>query len=98
MIALILILFALLAAVDQVYACSCAEPQGPKEAAAKATAVFSGVVTSVEQLSTQDPSSSGWRRRLYRFTVTNVLKGEVGTTVDVSTGQGGGDCGYTFEL
>jgi hypothetical protein len=98
MIVLTLILFAFLLPVDQVSACSCAEPLSPKEAVAQAQAVFTGVVTNREESPDQDPSSFDRRRRRYRFTVTGVLKGEVGTTIDVSTGLGGGDCGYYFEL
>jgi hypothetical protein len=95
MIALILILFAFLAPVGQVYACSCAEPPPPKTAAEKAAAVFTGIVTGRELLSRHEPFGP---RRRYRFTVTDVLKGEVRRTVDVYTGLGGGDCGYSFEL
>jgi hypothetical protein len=98
MTVLILIVFAFLLTVDQVYACSCAEPLPPKEAAAQAQAVFTGIVTNHEASSDEDPTSFDRRRRRYRFTVTSVLKGEVGTTVDVYTGLGGGDCGYYFEL
>jgi hypothetical protein len=96
-IGLILALLALLAPVGQVFACSCAEPLLPREAAEKAAAVFTGVVTSHELVTRQD-SPSGEPRRHYQFTATDVFKGEVGTTVDVYTGLGGGDCGYSFEI
>jgi hypothetical protein len=96
-IALILALLALLAPIGQVYACSCAEPLLPREAAEKAAAVFIGIVTSHELVTRQD-SPLGEPRRRYQLTATEVFKGEVGATVDVYTGLGGGDCGYTFEV
>ena len=95
--ALILALLALLAPVGEVAACSCAEPLLPREAAEKAAAVFTGIVTNQELLTRQD-SPSGEPRRRYQFIATDVFKGEVGATVDVYTGLGGGDCGYSFEI
>jgi hypothetical protein len=34
----------------------------------------------------------------YTVVVTNVWKGPLTDTVEVSSGQGGGDCGYTFKI
>lgn len=72
--------------------CSClAEPQ-VAEAAGRADAVFSGVALSV----TDSTDVDGYPERRVAFRVDAAWKGAPGETVVISTGLGGGDCGYPF--
>lgn len=69
------------------YACSCAYPPKPAEALAEAKAVFAGTVKEIR------PTSYG---KEILFEVNKTWKGVNQTQVLVSTGGGGGDCGYNF--
>lgn len=80
-------------------ACSCMMPGPPCQEFGEASAVFVGTVTGVvsKPLKTPDGDEEpGWATRTFKFTVTEAFSGVEGTTVEVSTGLGGGDCGYTF--
>ena len=57
-----------------------------------ADAVFAGEVLSFEKI---DPKQF-FSRRIARVRVERVWRGEVTGVVEVSTGAGGGDCGYSF--
>jgi len=71
-------------------ACQCNEPPPATEAYKSSTAVFVGTVVSGRL------EADFWRR--YEFRVDEPLKGKLGTKVEISTGRGGGDCGYSFEI
>jgi hypothetical protein len=58
----------------------------------QAHAVFAGEVLSFEK---SDPKQF-FSRRIARVRVDRVWRGEVTGVVEVSTGAGGGDCGYSF--
>lgn len=73
-----------------VLACSCVMPGTPNEALKEATAVFSGMVTDI------DRNLTGYGYKV-RFDVEKIWKGIFDKTVAVSTGIGGGDCGYAFK-
>ena len=81
-------------------ACSCMMPGPPCQEFGEASAVFVGKVTGV--VSKPLKSSDGgeepdWATRTFKFAVTEAFSGVEGKAVDVSTGLGGGDCGYTFK-
>jgi hypothetical protein len=78
-------------------ACSCPSPTTGDAYAARATAVFTGVVTRVSAppfgfvcSSSSDPVS-------VEFDVETVFKGDVAKTIVVHTVASGASCGYTFE-
>ncbi len=58
----------------------------------QADAVFSGEVLSFENVDPEQPLS----RRIARIRVDRIWRGGVQGTVPVTTGAGGGDCGYPF--
>lgn len=80
-------------------ACSCMEPGAPCEAYGTAAAVFVGTAIRAGEA---EPSKD--ERELYRtgvvvkFSVEQSYLGVDGTEVEVFTGRGGGDCGYTFKV
>jgi hypothetical protein len=74
--------------IPMAFACSCAGPSPPSEALEESTAVFAGRVASIE------PGSYG---KTVRFDAERAWKGVTESAVTVTTGNGGGDCGYSFE-
>ncbi|WP_407271124.1 hypothetical protein [Radiobacillus sp. PE A8.2] len=70
------------------YACSCADPNPVEAEFKRATAVFSGEVVKI----TENPSS-----KQVLFKVTETWKGVSRSQVYITTGIGGGDCGYRFQ-
>ena len=70
-------------------ACDCAPNPPPKEALAKAAAVFSAKVIKIE-----DDGAAG---RKVTLTIQEVWKGVDGKTVVVSTAKSGAACGYGFQ-
>jgi hypothetical protein len=58
-------------------------------------AVFSGQVLGIAEVA-EEPGSVFMRRRV-TMRVSEVFRGTVGSTVEVITGVGGGDCGYAFQ-
>lgn len=72
------------------FACSCAMPGTPSEELKESTAVFSGMVINI------DRDLTGYEYKV-RFDVEKIWKGISDKTVVVSTGMGGGDCGYEFK-
>jgi hypothetical protein len=81
-------------------ACSCMMPGPPCQEFGEASAVFVGKVTGVvsgKPLKSSDGGEEpGWATRTFKFAVTEAFSGVEGKAVEVSTGLGGGDCGYTF--
>ena len=91
------LLFVLLSA-GRALACSCMAPGPPCRAFGAAAATFVGTVTDVK---TRQPKEGAdgqveWGARVFTFTVVQPFSGVEGTEVEVSTGLGGGDCGYGF--
>jgi hypothetical protein len=70
-------------------ACKCAPPPAPKKALAASSAVFLGKVTSIDR--------KGDARVKVTFEVQTNFKNTKVKKVTVSTGRGGGDCGYRFK-
>ncbi|MDZ4290177.1 MAG: hypothetical protein U0984_19580 [Prosthecobacter sp.] len=73
-----------------VSACSCSTSAPPLKAMARTDCVFTGKVTMLKEI--ENPV-----RLAATITVTKRLKGEMPDTVLVTTGFGGGDCGFPFE-
>lgn len=80
-------IFATQLTVSNAHACDCIVPNSPKRELETSTAVFSGKCISVEIKEQQ---------KIVTFEVDRVWKGDVGRKVVVTTGMGGGDCGYRF--
>jgi hypothetical protein len=69
-------------------ACSCIPPGSPASAAADAQAVFEGRTFAVEHRG---------GKAIYRFEVSRVWKGDVGSDVDLQTAISSSLCGRAFE-
>jgi hypothetical protein len=71
-------------------------PKAPCEAFGEADAVFSGQVISIN---TQTSSEHrGLNNRLVSFLVKESFRGVNSPELEVTTGMGGGDCGFSFEI
>lgn len=70
------------------FACSCAGPAPPSEAFDESAAVFAGKVAGIES------SNYG---KIVHFDAERAWKGVTQSAITVTTGAGGGDCGYGFE-
>lgn len=89
---LLLVLFA-----AEANACSCAGSAPPCEAYGRADAVFIGTVSFSSSV-TFGEGRDRRVQRLIRFTVDEAFRGIDGSEAEVTTGLGGGDCGYGFSL
>jgi len=83
-------------------ACSCADPGPPCRALPRSDAVFVGKVAEITEVDTDPPRDGSVRRpqRRVRLVVEESFRGagvERGGALEVTTGLGGGDCGYGFE-
>ncbi|MBP0725289.1 hypothetical protein J5Y03_08810 [Bacillus sp. RG28] len=70
------------------FACSCVKPQGVKEELTRSDQVFSGKVLSIK-------NEKG--SKVILFKVNQTWKGSKVTKIKITTGLGGGDCGYPFQ-
>lgn len=73
-------------------ACSCMGNRPACEALWDPGAVFAGKVVWIEP----DASGDRFARRRVRFRVVEAFRGVTTSEIDVDTGAGGGDCGYSF--
>lgn len=85
-------LLALLLTPARALACSCIAEVPLCQSFWQADVVFAGEVLSFEKL---DPKQM-FSKRLARVRVDRVWRGEAAGVVEISTGSGGGDCGYSF--
>jgi hypothetical protein len=74
-------------------ACSCAGSRPACQAFWDPGAVFTGKVMAIE---THSSGGAPFIERRVRFEVVEAFTGVTGSTIDVYTGNGGGDCGYAF--
>jgi len=74
-------------------ACSCAELPSVEEELDRSQAVFSGKVIDVRE----KKSLKGYITKSVLFEVTNTWKGVTQSQIIITTGQGGGDCGFDFK-
>jgi hypothetical protein len=75
-------------------ACSCLE-QAPCQAYGEASAVFVGTVLD-SRITTTTQGKYERSRRAVRFSVDTPFRGVTGSQVELTTGMGGGDCGFGF--
>jgi hypothetical protein len=90
-------LLVLLASASTAEACSCFGTGGPCESFGAASAVFVGTV--VDRTDRSKPDEKGvveWTPFVYRFSVLQPFLGVESAEFEVSSGRGGGDCGYGF--
>ncbi|HEX8558482.1 MAG TPA: carboxypeptidase-like regulatory domain-containing protein [Pyrinomonadaceae bacterium] len=90
----------LLASAARAEACTCGGPGSPCEELGSAAAVFVGTVTDVATRPRKPFDESGgmdWAPTTVTFAVAEAFHGVSGAEAQVSTGLGGGDCGYGFE-
>ena len=73
-------------------ACSCAELSSVEEEFERSAAVFSGKVIEIKE----KKSLKGYIYKSVLFEVTNTWKGVEQTQILITTGEGGGDCGFNF--
>lgn len=86
---------ALLLIPSRAAACSCIRGIPVCETFWRTSAVFAGEVLDITPVpSTNEPQLP--LGRLVRFRVTQTFRGELPGEIEVRTGSGGGDCGYTF--
>lgn len=72
-------------------ACSCAELPTVSEEMEHSDAIFSGKVMEITE-----KKANGYMTKSVLFEVTNTWKGVDESQVIITTGQGGGDCGFRF--
>lgn len=88
-------LFVTLVSAARAEGCTCAGPASACAAFGNASAVFVGTVTGIKSGS-QDEVERGAAPRRVTFAVNEAFSGVKGKKASVSTGLGGGDCGYRF--
>ncbi len=89
----------LVVAAARVEACTCAGGDPPCEAFGGSAAVFVGTVTDITSTPRRAPGEgreAEWASRTVKFSVEEAFSGVEGAEAQVSTGLGGGDCGYEF--
>ena len=97
-ISLVVLLLFLGVFAESAYACTCVGPPMPCDAFGSADAVFVGTATSMLGSKQRDSKEVDWTPRSFKFTVEQSYSGIDGTEVEVFTGRGGGDCGYSFKI
>lgn len=85
-----IILFLVVVGVSPAFGCDFEEPPPPRQAAEQADAVFAGTVTGIESVGDVDV--------LATFEVTRVWRGPSTATVEVTTPENPGMCGFAFEV
>jgi hypothetical protein len=86
--------------VQSANACSCGGGGAPCESYGGAAAVFVGTVIgySENRLPKEVARKEvDWSPRIFKFSVEQSYLGVEGSEIEVSTGTGGGDCGYEFK-
>ena len=82
-------------------ACDCSQPGPPCAATEKTPVVFAGRVTQISDIFI--PKGTGNDRysypyRVVRFDVEEHFRGPQRKSIEVTTGMGGGDCGFSFRV
>lgn len=75
-------------------ACSCIASGPPCQAYWNYSVIFSGRVLEIVPFAT-DTSRP---QRLVKFGVSETYRGQIDRIAEIITGQGGGDCGYNFQV
>ncbi|MFL6230086.1 MAG: carboxypeptidase regulatory-like domain-containing protein [Pyrinomonadaceae bacterium] len=87
-------------------ACECAGSSNPRPCSTfwGTPVLFTGLVTDFSAITPPAPPEGERRgqyqipQRVARFNVEEPFRGVAGATVEVTTGAGGGDCGYNFRV
>jgi hypothetical protein len=74
------------------YACDCVIPPSVETELSQSDAVFSGKVISIKE----KRSAGGYIKNEIIFEVYQTWKGVEESQIKITTGRGGGDCGYHF--
>jgi hypothetical protein len=74
------------------YACDCVIPPNVETELSQSDAVFSGKVIRIKE----KRSAGGYIKKEIIFEVYQTWKGVEESQIKITTGQGGGDCGYQF--
>jgi hypothetical protein len=93
-----LVLAIMIAAAGDAEGCSCMRSTAACEAVWESAAVFVGDVVQIEDTSQAVGGGRAISSRRVRLRVTEAFRGDVGGTVEVLTGRGGGDCGFNFVM
>lgn len=83
----------------EVAACQCVVGAPICQSYWSADAVFAGTVIGIEEIKEQEKSdgrSFSFSQLLVRLDVSEVFRGPQAAQLEVVTGRGGGDCGYSF--
>ena len=91
---------AIVAGWERVSACSCVGPIPVCQAVWQTDAVFAGevlAVTDEKQATTTNQTPVLQSGRHVRVRVLESFRGKAAKEVDVFTGSGGGNCGFTFQ-
>ncbi len=91
---------AIFARSERVSACSCVGPIPVCQAVWQTDAVFTGevlAVTDEKRATTTNQTPELQSGRQVRVRVLESFRGEAAKEIDVFTGSGGGDCGFTFQ-
>lgn len=86
----------LFAAPTPAHACTCSRTAPPCEAFWRAPAIFSAVVLDIRQKRDPADGPEYLAERIVTLQVEQSWRGDAAGTIEVRTGTGGGDCGYTF--
>ncbi|MGE7918934.1 hypothetical protein ACQKM9_08285 [Viridibacillus sp. NPDC093762] len=84
--------------IDKSYACSCAQPDPPKEALKSSSAVFSGKVIEIVDINKNNEIQSSADPIAILLEVDKSWKGIDKTQVIVFTERSSASCGYGFSL
>lgn len=95
-IVLAVVLFVFPFTINNAHACSCIAPPGPEDARDEASAVFSGIVTSVNEGNALG-GFGGFEMKNVELMVTKVWKGVSEGQVAVQTSASSASCGFNFE-
>lgn len=93
MVLCLVLSFMIISIPSTIYACSCAEIPTVEEELERSKAVFTGNAITIKEQRHLDGSIT----KSVLFGVTKTWKGVSESQVIITTGLGGGDCGYEFE-
>ena len=97
-IRIIVMFLVAVACAPRAEACSCLPSGPPCQNLFQSDAVFVGTVTGIRPMRTPETERPVLERRIVAFSVEKGVRGIDGSTVDVRTGSGGGDCGFDFKI
>lgn len=92
----VLLSLLIIASPGDLAACSCVADIPLCESVWAADVVFEGEVTAVHQMPVSKEVGGLFGGRRAQFAVTRMWRGLAADSIDVMTGSGGGDCGYSF--